>query len=346
MTNSENPSVAVILPVYNTARYLGECLDSLLAQTYGNFTVFAVDDGSTDGSSSILDQFAGKDGRIRAIHKQNGGVSSARNAALGAIDASGLFDLVCFVDSDDTVKPNFLKTYVDAFLTYGADYIVCGFEYFGKHGPVHKLEDFDTLPLTKITRDEAFNHLFKLNDWEKLRLPSNSWFLLNRCFTWNDIKAERFNESLRIAEDQDFLLRVMRNIENGVVLNDITYQYRFRASSLCNVPSKRFDDLEMTMALISEIESWPESARFGIVAKARSNWWQAVKATTMSGAFESHRKILDNAHRVLKKFDYKNNDKNKFNKRSTLYTMGPRLLKIYFILTNKKGKYDTSTAYD
>ena len=343
---TENPSIAVVLPIYNTARYLGECLDSLLAQTYGNFTVFAVDDGSTDGSSSILDRFARKDGRIRAIHKHNGGVSSARNVALSAIDSSGFFDLVCFVDSDDTVKPNFLKSYVDAYLAYGADYIVCGFEYFGKHGPVHKIENFDTFPPKKVTRDEAFNHLFKLNEWEKLRLPSNSWFLANRCFTWNDISDERFNESLRIAEDQDFLLRVMRNIKNGIVLNDITYQYRFRASSLCNVPSKRLDDLKMTMALIKEIELWPENARIGILLKARSNWWQAVKATTMSGELENHRKILDSSYRELIQLNSTNKEKVKFNKRVKLYNMGPRLLKIYFTLTNKTGKYDTSTAYD
>lgn len=81
--------VAVVLPVYNTARYLRECLDSILAQSYKNFVVFAVDDGSTDTSGQILNEYTAKDQRIVTFHKKNGGVSSARNVALDAIENEG-----------------------------------------------------------------------------------------------------------------------------------------------------------------------------------------------------------------------------------------------------------------
>lgn len=104
--------VAVVLPVYNTARYLRECLDSILAQSHKNFVVFAVDDGSTDTSGQILDEYAAKDQRIVTFHKKNGGVSSARNVALDAIENEGSFDYIAFVDSDDLVKENFLELYV------------------------------------------------------------------------------------------------------------------------------------------------------------------------------------------------------------------------------------------
>ena len=102
--NQKNPKIAIITPVYNTARYLRECLDSILSQTYKNFAVFTIDDGSTDDSGQILDEYAAKDCRIITIHKKNGGVSSARNTALDAIENDGSFDYITFVDSDDVVK--------------------------------------------------------------------------------------------------------------------------------------------------------------------------------------------------------------------------------------------------
>ena len=108
-TNTQ-PKVAVIVPVYNVASYLRECLDSILTQTYTSFTVFAVDDGSTDESGAILDEYAVKDLRLIVIHQKNGGISAARNAALDRIERDGTFQYVAFVDSDDKVLPDFLAT--------------------------------------------------------------------------------------------------------------------------------------------------------------------------------------------------------------------------------------------
>ena len=99
--------VAVVLPVYNTARYLRECLDSILAQSYKNFVVFAVDDGSTDTSGQILNEYTAKDQRIVTFHKKNGGVSSARNVALDAIGK--LF-------KNPRAKPDGTKMFCSAFL--------------------------------------------------------------------------------------------------------------------------------------------------------------------------------------------------------------------------------------
>ena len=98
---------SIIIPIYNAELTLKRCLDSILAQTYSNFELILVDDGSTDHSPAIIDEYATRDPRMIAIHKQNGGVSSARNAGLEV--ASGYY--IAFVDADDEVRPNWLKTF-------------------------------------------------------------------------------------------------------------------------------------------------------------------------------------------------------------------------------------------
>lgn len=94
--------VSVVVPVYNTERYLSRCIDSIMMQEYTNIEIILVDDGSSDKSSAICDEYAQKDARIKVIHKKNGGVSSARNAGLDV--AKGTY--VCFVDSDDVLLQN------------------------------------------------------------------------------------------------------------------------------------------------------------------------------------------------------------------------------------------------
>lgn len=99
--------VAIVLPVYNVASYLRECLDSILAQEYKNFIVIAVNDGSTDGSQEILELYAKKDSRIIVLDQENSGISSVRNRALELIEAMKDIDYVSFIDSDDTVDVRF-----------------------------------------------------------------------------------------------------------------------------------------------------------------------------------------------------------------------------------------------
>ncbi len=106
--------VSVVVPVFNTEAYLPACIESLLRQTHGDLELLFVDDGSTDESPAILDAYAEKDPRIRVIHKENGGVCTARNAG---IDAAG-GDFIGFVDSDDTVEPTYVETLLRAFSTH------------------------------------------------------------------------------------------------------------------------------------------------------------------------------------------------------------------------------------
>ena len=102
----EVPEVSVIIPTYNQERYVGDCLDSLLGQSFERFEVLAVNDGSTDASASIIAEYAARDARVRLIDQGNAGVSVARNT--GMAHAGGAW--VCFVDPDDTVAPDYLET--------------------------------------------------------------------------------------------------------------------------------------------------------------------------------------------------------------------------------------------
>ena len=120
--------LAVIVPVYNVEKLLPRCLDSILAQTYRDFTLILVNDGSTDGSGKICDGYAEKDERIRVIHKENGGLSSARNEGI-ELQKKLDNDLIAFVDSDDYIDPEMYGTMISALDKSGADIAVCLWSY-------------------------------------------------------------------------------------------------------------------------------------------------------------------------------------------------------------------------
>lgn len=120
---------SIIIPVYNVAPYLRECLDSVLAQTYTNWEAICVDDGSTDGSVAILDEYAKKDARFCAIHQTNAGVSAARNRALE--EATG--DWILFADGDDLLKTGWAELISDEIAAHPeADMISFGMEFFNE----------------------------------------------------------------------------------------------------------------------------------------------------------------------------------------------------------------------
>ena len=116
--------VSIIIPVYNVESYLPECIESVLKQTYSHWELLLIDDGSSDGSPQICDEFQRKDSRIRAIHKENQGPSAARN--LGIEIAGG--DYIVFVDSDDWIAPGMLEEMAGKIYRYQTDLVMCGYE--------------------------------------------------------------------------------------------------------------------------------------------------------------------------------------------------------------------------
>ena len=142
--------LAVIVPVYNVENLLPRCLDSILAQTYRDFTLILVNDGSTDGSGKICDGYAEKDERIRVIHKENGGLSSARNEGI-ELQKKLDNDLIAFVDSDDYIDPEMYGTMINALDKSGADIAVCLWSYLHTDGAVYNPENDEKISFPEET---------------------------------------------------------------------------------------------------------------------------------------------------------------------------------------------------
>lgn len=127
------PEISVIVPVYNVGKFLARCVESILDQTFTDFELILVDDGSTDNSLVLCDHFAERDSRVKVIHQKNAGVSAARNAGLDIMSGN----YIMFVDSDDAVHPEILRILYDISAAKGSDISICGMETFVSDSAPH-----------------------------------------------------------------------------------------------------------------------------------------------------------------------------------------------------------------
>lgn len=200
----KNELISVIVPVYNIEQYLPACIESILAQTYTNLEIIFIDDGSTDGSGRVCDEYAAKDARIRVIHKPNGGVSSARNVGLDA--ATGT--LIGFVDGDDTIAPEMYQTLYFNMCEFEADIACCGCEVVwhdrvelrngtGKRLTYDRIQGLKTLLSGRI-EPSLCNKLYRTRLFENIRLNAdirvNEDLLIN-YYLFNRSKISTFNDA-------------------------------------------------------------------------------------------------------------------------------------------------------
>ncbi len=219
--------VSVIVPVYNTEKYLKECLNSILSQSYSDFEIIVVNDGSTDNSFSIISEFSKNDNRIKVVDKPNGGLSSARNEGLKI--ATG--DYIMFVDSDDTILKDALKIAVKSIEKSNAD--VCMFSHFLLRGEekqkreVCLLGEFDK---TKI-KEEIIPKFLGQNKGEKPIF----------AFVWAQIfKREYIGENPFLSEREYYMEDLLYDLDyykkanKAVFISDALYNYRIVDGSLTN----------------------------------------------------------------------------------------------------------------
>ena len=146
------PTISVIVPVYKVEPYIHRCIDSILAQTYTDFELILVDDGSPDNCGRICDEYAGNDSRIHVIHQENGGLSAARNAGIDWAFANSDSAWLTFIDSDDWVHPEYLQRLHDAAVETNAAISICG--YVETHGEEPEIKEDNMIP--QLWTPEAF----------------------------------------------------------------------------------------------------------------------------------------------------------------------------------------------
>ena len=203
--------ISVIIPVYNTGERLRRCLDSVVAQTFEDFECIVVDDGSKDQSPQVIDEFAAKDSRFIAIHKPNGGVSSARNEGLKVAEG----EWVVFLDSDDTIKPN----HVEAMLSVvedGIDIVFTGFEQIVAGNQIVKGHAYDRQTYKGKEGIAKF-----LDETEAL----NFMIPWDRMYRRSVIAKEgiQFDAKLSLSEDRLFCYQYLLHTSGIATISDITY---------------------------------------------------------------------------------------------------------------------------
>lgn len=211
--------VSVIVPIYNAEKYLNKCVDSILCQTYSDLEVILIDDGSKDGTASICDEYIRKDGRVVVLHKQNGGVSSARNAGLEI--ARG--EYVVFVDSDDWVHKEYIASLVVG-LNSGVDLAICAMK------ETTEREEVDVSVLNpqyaQLDRNECFR--------EMLYSTKIGGFLCNKLFK-KELITRALKENIYYSEDFVFCAQYAENIKQAVFIDIPLYYYWQNASSVTSM---------------------------------------------------------------------------------------------------------------
>ena len=216
-----NVKISVIIPVYNAADLLPRAVGSILMQEFDDFEVILVNDGSTDSSASVCDEMAEQDMRVRVIHKDNGGVSSARNAGLDA--ARGEF--VMFVDADDAIHDGSLEN----MYCRKSDFVLAGFE---------KVMDHKVQEKYSPSRSASYNGTEEICAFFDKVLPARNTYILNSaCFKLfrRSILVDngiRFVEGLSFAEDKIFVMTFLQYVRYVSTVPSVVYSYFLRSGSL------------------------------------------------------------------------------------------------------------------
>lgn len=212
----ENTLISVIIPVYNVQPYLERCVSSVCSQTYSNLQIVLVDDGSTDESGSLCDKLSEADSRIQVIHKDNGGLSDARNAGLEM--AKG--EYISFVDSDDWLEPEFFELLLCAILRFSAD--IAGCEY----RRCSVMEPFD-----HSSEEGRFIAYDRITAMEGLIVNQIQQVVWNKLYVKSILRGLRFEKG-KYHEDEFWSYQVFARIRKYVSVDYVGYHYFQRTDSI------------------------------------------------------------------------------------------------------------------
>lgn len=216
--------VSIIVPVYQVENYIRQCVDSILAQTFTDFELILVDDGSKDQSGQICDAYAGMDERVKVIHQKNSGVAAARNNGIACANGS----YMCFVDADDWIEDTMIANCISRIKEIDADIL--------RHG--HTMELWKGEKCVNEEKKNAPNFAKALTHNQIAKEMENFWqncsnYVWNYFFKKETIGQIRFPE-IKISEDHIFVLEVLENCEKICFLSENSYHYCMRMGSSAN----------------------------------------------------------------------------------------------------------------
>ncbi|MGH4118119.1 glycosyltransferase [Clostridium sp.] len=237
-----NPLISIIVPIYKVETYIRKCVESITEQTYENIEIILVDDGSPDNCGIICEEYALKDKRIKVIHKENGGLSSARNVGLGV--SSG--EYIGFIDSDDFIESDMYESLYDALIEHSADISVCG-RYIVQGNRITSISDTE-IPQV-FTRREALAELV-LDEYSGMK-----------NFAWDKLYKSELFDNVRYPEGKCFediftTYKLFAMCNKIVDIKSPKYYYLLREDSICgtNSPRKRYDYYHANMECLEYIK--------------------------------------------------------------------------------------------
>lgn len=216
---------SIIVPVYNRAHCVGRAIESIMNQTYPGWSLVVVDDGSTDNSLVIIEEYANQDTRIKYVHRENGGISAARNTGIKILSTLDTIDYLLFIDSDDSLESNTLETIAQAVESYNLPDLVCFGINFGKWPWTFSSKMCER---GIINREYIYDNI--IPEHINLRQKTDNFlqpFVTNKCFKFSLItdNAVLFDEERRVWEDNAFVVHVLKHTNSIVLLDKPLYNY-------------------------------------------------------------------------------------------------------------------------
>ncbi len=285
--------ISVIVPVYNNEKYLHQCIDSILEQSYKNLEIILVDDGSTDGSVQICDEYGQKDDRVKVLHQVNGGISAARNAGLNL--ASG--DYIAFVDSDDFLDKNMYERLLHILQANNADMSVCCFHQIDENG-----KQFD-VPFSIVDEvTEPYSVLKRLAE-------KRGWVYV---VVWNRLYKREIFDNLRfpvnkLHEDEWVALPIYTSCKKVVFTASAYYYYRVNPNSVMGRKNniKHLDGVEAVYNRTLKYQEYGWTELLPSAYFCARNMLEALKNIKIKGKADRERKkeIVNMYRYVMKSAD-------------------------------------------
>lgn len=284
------PLISIIVPVYNVEKHIKKCVNSLLSQTYPNIEIIIINDGSTDQTAQILEEYSNET-KIRIFHQENKGVSFGRN--FGLKQAQG--DFICFVDGDDFVAPEYCEKLHQNLVENDADISVCQLVrvFNGKNEP-QKIKYKSKV----FSRNEALSLIFEDNELRS--------YPCGKLFKKEIIKDFIFPLHKKAFEDYVTIFRIIEKSDKIVIFNDLLYYYLLNEGSLSfNKSSQMFYDLstaaiemyEYAKRMKSELPNWKN-----IVKKTAKHLHMSIKNISIHKKTENDSLILEQIRKEFSVF--------------------------------------------